>query len=93
MLPFSSHCTRGCARGQVYDSRKCANAVVLISFIESQNPGRPLSTPTILLCSAASKMTASIATYPHEVVRTRLQIQKRFRPELIQDSLTFGTSV
>ena len=31
----------------------------------------------ILLCSAAAKMTASIATYPHEVVRTRLQTQRR----------------
>ncbi|KAF8583354.1 mitochondrial NAD transporter [Ramaria rubella] len=40
----------------------------------------PLTTSTILLCSAASKMTASIATYPHEVVRTRLQIQRRFLP-------------
>ncbi|EJD40916.1 mitochondrial NAD transporter [Auricularia subglabra TFB-10046 SS5] len=37
----------------------------------------PLSSGTILLCSAAAKMTASVATYPHEVVRTRLQIQKR----------------
>lgn len=37
----------------------------------------PLSTQTILLCSAISKMTASIATYPHEVVRTRLQTQRR----------------
>ncbi|KAF4577229.1 mitochondrial carrier family protein [Pleurotus pulmonarius] len=37
----------------------------------------PLSSQTILLCSAIAKMTASIATYPHEVVRTRLQTQKR----------------
>ncbi|KAF8843204.1 mitochondrial carrier [Paxillus ammoniavirescens] len=33
----------------------------------------PLRSDTILLCSAIAKMTASVATYPHEVVRTRLQ--------------------
>ncbi|KAJ7212292.1 mitochondrial NAD transporter [Mycena pura] len=33
----------------------------------------PLSNQAILLCSAVAKMTASVATYPHEVVRTRLQ--------------------
>ena len=33
----------------------------------------PLHSSTILLCSAIAKMTASVATYPHEVVRTRLQ--------------------
>lgn len=37
----------------------------------------PLSSQTILLCSAVAKMTASIATYPHEVIRTRLQTQRR----------------
>lgn len=46
---------------------------------ESTSAG-PLTTSTILLCSAISKMTASVATYPHEVVRTRLQIQRRFLP-------------
>lgn len=38
----------------------------------------PLTSQTILICSAISKMTASIATYPHEVVRTRMQTQRRF---------------
>ncbi|EGN98044.1 hypothetical protein SERLA73DRAFT_182903 [Serpula lacrymans var. lacrymans S7.3] len=37
----------------------------------------PLRSDVILLCSAISKMTASIATYPHEVVRTRLQTQRQ----------------
>lgn len=36
-----------------------------------------LTTSQILLCSGVSKMCASLATYPHEVVRTRLQIQRR----------------
>jgi len=40
------------------------------------DPEAPLPTQTILLCSAISKMTASIATYPHEVIRTRLQTQR-----------------
>jgi hypothetical protein len=39
--------------------------------------GSPLSTPQILLCSGGSKVIASLATYPHEVVRTRLQIARR----------------
>ncbi|KAI9001961.1 mitochondrial carrier domain-containing protein [Gaertneriomyces semiglobifer] len=33
----------------------------------------PPSTVSILIASAISKMTASIITYPHEVIRTRLQ--------------------
>lgn len=33
----------------------------------------PLRGDTILLCSGIAKMVASIATYPHEVVRTRMQ--------------------
>lgn len=36
-----------------------------------------LTPQQFLMCSAVSKMTASITTYPHEVVRTRLQTQKR----------------
>lgn len=42
------------------------------------NSGDHASLPasTILVCSAASKMVASVATYPHEVLRTRLQIHK-----------------
>ncbi|EPQ54759.1 mitochondrial NAD transporter [Gloeophyllum trabeum ATCC 11539] len=45
------------------------------------NSREPLSSRSILLCSAVSKMTASIVTYPHEVVRTRLQTQRRLLSE------------
>ncbi|KAI0670944.1 mitochondrial NAD transporter [Trametes maxima] len=43
----------------------------------AQGRTEPLTPSQILACSAVAKMTASIATYPHEVVRTRLQTQKR----------------
>jgi len=47
------------------------------TLTERHSPDRPLGAHTILVCSALAKMTASIATYPHEVVRTRLQTQRR----------------
>lgn len=39
-----------------------------------------LSPTTILACSAFSKMVASLITYPHEVLRTRIQIQRQHYP-------------
>ncbi|TCD65486.1 hypothetical protein EIP91_002570 [Steccherinum ochraceum] len=42
-----------------------------------------LSAQDILLCSSVAKMTASVATYPHEVVRTRLQTTRIHRDALL----------
>lgn len=38
--------------------------------------GEALQPSSILICSGGSKMLASLATYPHEVLRTRLQMQQ-----------------
>ncbi|KAF8630821.1 hypothetical protein AX17_005180 [Amanita inopinata Kibby_2008] len=48
-----------------------------LKILAHQGSDEPLSSQKILLCSALSKMTASVATYPHEVIRTRLQTQRR----------------
>ena len=50
---------------------------LLRTLTERDNPNQPLAAYNILCCSAVAKMTASLATYPHEVVRTRLQTQRR----------------
>ncbi|KAK0534588.1 hypothetical protein OC842_002581 [Tilletia horrida] len=36
-----------------------------------------LPSGTILVCSSSAKMIASVATYPHEVLRTKLQMQPK----------------
>lgn len=51
---------------------------VINTILFIPNPGRrsrseSLTAQNILFCSSIAKMTASVATYPHEVVRTRLQ--------------------
>ncbi|KAH8920185.1 mitochondrial carrier [Atractiella rhizophila] len=38
--------------------------------------GSQLSPSTILTCSSLSKVVASVTCYPHEVLRTRMQIQR-----------------
>ncbi|KAJ1977142.1 hypothetical protein H4R34_003698 [Dimargaris verticillata] len=40
-------------------------------------PDRAINSKGILLSSTLSKLTASVITYPHEVIRTRLQNQAR----------------
>ncbi|CAD6573356.1 MAG: hypothetical protein CYPHOPRED_005128 [Cyphobasidiales sp. Tagirdzhanova-0007] len=46
----------------------------------NQQGNEQLPSHKILFCSSFSKAIASITTYPHEVVRTRLQIQRSSRP-------------
>lgn len=43
--------------------------------INKPTDGSDLSKTTILYCSSLSKMMASVITYPHEVIRTRLQLE------------------
>jgi len=42
-----------------------------------EKSSEPLSASQLLLCSAVSKAVASVTTYPHEVIRTRMQVQRR----------------
>ncbi|KAM6506774.1 hypothetical protein FALCPG4_018603 [Fusarium falciforme] len=42
--------------------------------------------PAILISSSLSKMCAGSATYPHEVIRTRLQMQQRRQPSMPLDN-------
>ncbi|KAH9936120.1 mitochondrial carrier domain-containing protein [Fomitopsis serialis] len=48
-----------------------------LKFWARRNSSEDLTPRQFLACSAVSKMVASVTTYPHEVVRTRLQTQRR----------------
>lgn len=47
------------------------------AWAREQNDTDELTPSAILLCSSGAKMIASMLTYPHEVLRTRLQMQPR----------------
>lgn len=54
----------------------CIATIADFGFAEPAD-GSEVSPSVILACSASSKMVASMVTYPHEVLRTRLQIQRK----------------
>lgn len=47
------------------------------AWMRERQDNEELLPSTILLCSSGAKMIASVLTYPHEVLRTRLQMQTR----------------
>lgn len=82
MWPFSFRCTNNSSDGLVSVSLPglCFTYRILNCTNFTQTDGSsnaPLSSGSILVCSGFSKMFASLATYPHEVLRTRLQTQRR----------------
>lgn len=67
----------------LYDNLKS-----LIIRLDHEDSNDPPSPQDILACSVLSKMVASCLTYPHEVLRTRLQMQQHDR----SDRLSFAKS-
>ncbi|PFH53362.1 hypothetical protein AMATHDRAFT_137919 [Amanita thiersii Skay4041] len=58
-----------------------------LKVLAQRGSDEPLPSQKILACSALSKMTASVATYPHEVIRTRLQTQRRPLSDVSSDGM------
>ena len=69
------------------------SGILSMRHAERRSPNSPLPSYTILLCSALAKMTASVTTYPHEVVRTRLQTTRRPLAQLDNGQLKKPTSI
>ncbi|TXT05922.1 hypothetical protein VHUM_03683 [Vanrija humicola] len=70
LLPSLFGVTHVAVQFGLYEKTKAAMA----------HDGQPLTPTSILAASAFSKMVASLATYPHEVLRTRMQVSRAPRP-------------
>lgn len=82
LLPSLLGVTHVCIQFPLYEHFKALNSTsqlvrftFLLTFFLETADGSDLPKSTILLCSSSSKMLASSITYPHEVVRTRLQVR------------------
>jgi solute carrier family 25 folate transporter 32 len=79
---FKQEGIRGFYRGLLPSLLGIVHVVVQFPLYEQlkvwaqDDPETPLSQFWVLVCSGVAKMTASITTYPHEVIRTRLQTQR-----------------